>query len=374
MDKPTERVAGAKLGLLLGVVITPCVAYLSFIYALHGGLSLAAALFPYAIINTPSLQSLNWLSFVLGMVQYPAYGVFLGAVIIRHRKAWNLIFALQLAAIHCVACLLALHRLESVPAVKYSESGAWGESFAYRHTLLVEPKSTTLEERLIQFAPTLSQSEESKQTAAFLLRWKDRRLQDLYHGAIWTLTHDYAELSRVEEVLKITDGYLQAVAAYERGDGSALTQHGGIKGLSIRLATWLTDEDQAVRAFSATMLGIIGDQSCAPQIASLLKEKEQKPGLVSYDRGRAALALGLLKAKEYTRSLVSLLSSPNKHDRTGAVQGLGWMQATDEAKAVAKLQADADQTVRQAARQALRMMGATSLIKDMREKKRQKIN
>jgi len=78
---------------------------------------------------------------------------------------------------------------------------------------------------------------------------------------------------------------------------------------------WLKDNDQAIRAFAATMLGISGDQSYSPLLAKLLVRKEQNADDLIYDRGRAALALGLLQAKEYGKDLVTMLSSANEYDR-----------------------------------------------------------
>jgi HEAT repeat protein len=159
--------------------------------------------------------------------------------------------------------------------------------------------------------------------------------------------------------------YFEALAKSEQGDSSLLRQIGGIKKFKEQLAIWLYDKDQAIRAFAATMLGIIGDQAYAQHIAKLLMKKEQNPDdIIIYDRGRAALVLGILQAKEYDKHLLMLLSSNNKYDRAGAVQGLGFMGNKEYAKAVAQLLNDEDEDLRISAKHALQMLGAGELIKD----------
>jgi HEAT repeat protein len=112
------------------------------------------------------------------------------------------------------------------------------------------------------------------------------------------------------------------------------------------------------------MLGVSGDQAYSPQLAKLLARKEKSADEIIYDRGRAALALGLLQAKEYGKDLVKMISSTNEYDRAGAAMGLGWMGDRENASAVAQLLKDKDELVREAAKQSLEMMGASDLIKD----------
>ena len=181
---------------------------------------------------------------------------------------------------------------------------------------------------------------------------------------MWTLIHDYKDHKHLEAVLNTWQRYMEALAKYEQGDGSSLDQLGGVKQLKDQLAIWLNDNEQAIRAFAATILGISGDQRYARQIAELLVRKEKNPDNLVYDRGRAALALGLLQAKEYGKDLVKMLASKNDYDRSGAVQGLGWMGDKAHAKAVAQLLNDKDQDIREAAKQALEMMRATELSKE----------
>jgi HEAT repeat protein len=205
--------------------------------------------------------------------------------------------------------------------------------------------------------------EQSQQTDEFIKRLKDKRALGLMESATWTLTHDYSNFSRVDEILNTMKDFFEAIAKYERGDRSSLEEIGGVKVFKDKMAALLTDDDQAARSFAAIMLGISGDREYAPQIARLLKVIKQEGKHGRYDRGRASVALGLLGAKEYISDLAVLLRSDNPHDRSGAAQGIGLMGAKDQAKAVALLLDDEDEVVREAAMQSLELMGATEFIK-----------
>lgn len=209
------------------------------------------------------------------------------------------------------------------------------------------------------------QESPSQDVDEFLNRWKDQIHRNLFESATWTLTHDYSELVHMQEVLKTVQAYFEALVKYEKGDRSSLDQMGGVKAFKDKLSGWLNDDDQAIRSFAAVMLGISGDRSYAPQLATLLKERKYKDDdLIHYDRGRAAMALGLVGAREYLPNLVTLLKSSNEYDRAGAAYGLGFLKAKDQARAVATLVNDEDESVREAARESLEMMGAAELIKD----------
>ena len=98
--------------------------------------------------------------------------------------------------------------------------------------------------------------------AAFIERFKKPEHINLLQGALWTLTHlIFDDFKHMQEVLKTFQNYFEAIGKYEAGDRAALENLGGVKGFKDKLAQWLNDEDQAVRAFATAMLGISGDRS-----------------------------------------------------------------------------------------------------------------
>lgn len=198
--------------------------------------------------------------------------------------------------------------------------------------------------------------EHVQSTDEFLARWKDQRNSKLVMGAMWTASHgDYADPKHEEEVLQPVFLYLEAI---EKGDRSSLDRR-GIQAFKDRLAGLLTDVDQPTRALAAVLLGVCGDKSYANQIAVLLRPRRTTRDEPLYERGRAAMALGLLGATEHTLALVDLLKSSNSFDRAGAAFGLGALRATDHMTAVARLLDDADEDVRNAAKESLAMMRET---------------
>jgi len=181
-------------------------------------------------------------------------------------------------------------------------------------------------------------SKQSQDVDVFIVRLKKPEHINILQGAMWTVTHDYADFKHMQEVLKSFQTYFEAVAKYEKGDNSSLAQMGGIKSFKDKLSLWLSDDDQAIRAFAAVILGISGDKAYAPQVANLLKERKYKDDdLIFYDRGRAATALGLMGAKEFLPEIALLLQSKNEHDRSGAITALGYFDAKEYAKEVAGL-------------------------------------
>lgn len=212
--------------------------------------------------------------------------------------------------------------------------------------------------------PPVIQAVEMKDAADFLNRLKQERHINLVQGATWTLIHDYRDYKRVEEVMSFVQKFLQALDEYAKGNAAPLSQLGGLKPFKDQLAELLTDNEQCVRAYAAVMLGICGDRAYTKQLANVLKPRKlRQDELIEYDRGRAAMALGMVGATEYTNTLVRLLRSKNEYDRVGAAYGLGFLKAKAHAPAIAKLLDDEDEAVREVAKESLEMMGAEELLK-----------
>jgi HEAT repeat protein len=188
---------------------------------------------------------------------------------------------------------------------------------------------------------TSSKSTEQKQSPeiiSFLERFKKPEHLNLLQSALWTVTHDYTDRKHMQKVLEIFQNYIEAIGKYEAGDPVPLEKIGGVKALKEQLAIWLKDEDQAIRAFAAVIIGISGDKSYAPQLANLLKKEDHKDHPLSiYDRSRAATALGMIGAKKYMSDVVPLLKSKNQYDRAGAITALEYFGAKEYSKEIADL-------------------------------------
>jgi HEAT repeat protein len=160
---------------------------------------------------------------------------------------------------------------------------------------------------------------------------------NVFQGAVWTVTHDYAEHKHMDEVMKSVFAYLEALAKFQSGESEPLAKLGGVSGFKRKLTDLLNDGDQAIRSFAAVMIGITGDKALVPSLAKLL-DKQTAAGerySMVYDRGRAALALGMIGAVEYKPRIAELLKSENQYDRSGAIAALESFGATEYAKEIA---------------------------------------
>ncbi len=101
-----------------------------------------------------------------------------------------------------------------------------------------------------------SVGKQSQEVDEFIKRFGVQEHRNLLDGALWTLTHDYSEFKQMEEVLKTFQSYFEALSKYEQGDSSSIEKIGGIKAFKNKLAEWLKDDDQSIRAFAAVVLGI----------------------------------------------------------------------------------------------------------------------
>jgi HEAT repeat protein len=174
--------------------------------------------------------------------------------------------------------------------------------------------------------------------------WENRRQRYLKEfggeiaGGLWSLIHTAERDSKkeVDESLELTKSLATLIA---RTDPRAL---GPLKLVEKKFLELTKSTDDAVSAFAATIIGISGDFSYAPQLASLLERKEKSLNDDDYHspltiRGRAAIALSLMGAKEYAPRIAPLLQSKNDYDRSGAAIALGRFGAKEYAKDVVAL-------------------------------------
>lgn len=186
---------------------------------------------------------------------------------------------------------------------------------------------------------------------AWLARWNDEVNKKLVLGALWTASHTTTD-ERMGEVFDPVAQYLEAL---RDGDRSVLRPD-RIAEFKKRASTLLDHHDQALRALGAVLIGVSGDKSYAAALGRLL-EPMSIPGLLPrFDRGRAAIALGLVGAKEYAPDLAALLKSTNSFDRSGAALGLGFLGATEYEAAIAALLNDPEGDVSEMAKESLAIM------------------
>jgi HEAT repeat protein len=158
-------------------------------------------------------------------------------------------------------------------------------------------------------------------------------------GIMWTLTHAYESKEEMERALSYFIDFLQKV---EANDAAKIAELGGGKGFKDKFASFLESKDGAVKGFAAAILGIVGDRSYAPRLATLVNERDPsftdryatRPTIY---RGRAAMALATLNATEYKPDIAKLLASANYLDRSGAVSALAEMKAVEYTSDIAGL-------------------------------------
>jgi HEAT repeat protein len=159
----------------------------------------------------------------------------------------------------------------------------------------------------------------------------------------WTLIHMAAEKEKAEA--------LEAFCSETPNDNepwnlaAAIQKGGGLAQYRKRIAALLSSQDATVRGFAAVWLADLGDKTYAKDILSLL-ESDNLPDAggfnKNWDRGQAAFALGVLDAKEYTKTIADFLYHEDKHLRAGAAMGLARMKAQNYEKEIASLLGDND--------------------------------
>lgn len=195
----------------------------------------------------------------------------------------------------------------------------------------------------------------------------DPKNYDLMNAVTWSLIHcaDEKELTKIESILNLPGAFIDDKQL------SLLVNAGGIKGFKSSTSNLLKNNDPVIRGYGAILLAVIGDHSYKKDIAVLLEDKPQSPpesykrNFYYFDRSRAALALGLLGAKEYAPRLAEILKSSDDSDRSGAALGLGYMGAKEYADDIAQLLSVRNDSVQSASIQALAYLDAKKYSKDI---------
>lgn len=191
---------------------------------------------------------------------------------------------------------------------------------------------------------------ETKSVKRLEILEKDEELRNLYlnlngkylnylSSNMWTLTHAYESKKEVDAVMKYLVDFFAAV---DSDNFTKVNELGGAKGFKNKFAEFMKSNDDAVKGFSAIVLGMAGDHDYAPKILKLVNERdvsftEEFSAKPPFNRGRACVALGLLKAGEYKPDIAKLLRSKNNYDVSGAILALGELNATEYTKEIVGL-------------------------------------
>lgn len=101
-------------GVLIGLGLSVCFAYISFLYAIHDGFRVAAYLFPYAVLLSRDLSEVSLLSLSVALVLWPLYGAILGSAFGGGRRRLQLVVIILLI-LHVGIGSLAWSRVNSKP-------------------------------------------------------------------------------------------------------------------------------------------------------------------------------------------------------------------------------------------------------------------
>lgn len=143
--------------------------------------------------------------------------------------------------------------------------------------------------------------------------------------------------------------------------GQGIRRAGSVENYRKSIDPLLKSDDEAVRAFSAFWLGIVGAPESADDLIALVRATNfpvEEFGLSGVDRREAAIGLGMLEATQYAGELVALLHDENEYVRAGAALGLGLMGAKEHTAAIAELLDDRQAGPVFAAISALAQLGA----------------
>jgi len=213
-----------------------------------------------------------------------------------------------------------------------------------------------------QDAPT-AEAEQRREWEQLVKHFKEPRSVNLITSGVWTLTHGGESREEVEALMKLL---LLLADSSQKQDPAPLKETGGARGFKDKLAAFLDSKDDVVAGFAATMLGMAGDARYAPALAKLLDKKgppEEEDELLGdkiTSRGRVAVALSLLGAREYVPRFVAMLRSRNMYDRSGAAYALGLLRAKEHARELVALLRREEFVGDEAAVYALVEMGAAA--------------
>ena len=183
---------------------------------------------------------------------------------------------------------------------------------------------------------------DAAETERVIKRFNEPRHIRMIEGSNWALAHQFDDLDKMKAAFQMMDAYFEAFEKYEQGDKAPLETLGGVAGLKSKLSAMLKGTDSPLRCYAATMIGITGDKSMAPQLAKFLGRTAPKQ--MYCESERAIVALGLLGAVEHKPKIASYLRSIEPNERTAAVRSLALLSATEYAPRIVLILAERTNT------------------------------
>ena len=111
---PNRTLRYIVVGILSGLILFCCFAYIAFLYSIHDEFRIAAYLFPYAVFMSPGYNYLSFISVLIAFVQWPLYGAVLSLHLKERRGITRAVVVVCLLT-HVIIGTLAWARVNSAP-------------------------------------------------------------------------------------------------------------------------------------------------------------------------------------------------------------------------------------------------------------------
>lgn len=174
-------------------------------------------------------------------------------------------------------------------------------------------------------------------------RFEDQKMRALLSANLWTFLHAANEKDQ-KNMFAAVGGFRDVIEVVGTPPceqvrfsvGKAIIAAGGVEKYRERVAALLKSKSESVRAFASVWLGVLGSKESIRALFELVRVRDMASQNAGLDRSRAAMALGLLNAKEHAADLAALLQCGNAYVKEGAALGLAYMKADEYAGIIAK--------------------------------------
>jgi HEAT repeat protein len=192
---------------------------------------------------------------------------------------------------------------------------------------------TVIAATIIFAAATYAQTDQAE-TKRVIERFKEPSNVRALEGAGWSLAHQYGDIKRAEAVFEFAGQYFEAFQKYGAGETEPLEKLGGVASFKRKVAALVKDTDPGARCYAITLVGVIGDKTMAPQIASFLTARQSD---LACERERAMVALGRLNSQAHKTKIAAFLKKGNSNERAAAIRALALLGAKEFAGTVAAI-------------------------------------